>query len=60
MTTVVTFKRDKETKNKIRFSNDPSLPISGSFYVSKELAGTTSEIKLSVTLADIPATPAVA
>jgi hypothetical protein len=45
----ITLKRDKETKNKIRFSNDPAEAISGSLYVSKELAGSLAEIKLAIT-----------
>lgn len=49
MNETITLKRDKETKNKIRFSNDPSEKISGSIYVDKETAGDKTEIKVTIT-----------
>jgi hypothetical protein len=51
--TTITLKRDKETKNKIRFSNDPSEPISGSLYVSKEAAGDKQSLTINVPV-DLP------
>lgn len=61
--TKVTLKRDKETKNKIRFSNDPSEPISGSLYVNKASAGDLQELTIEVPVTiktEAPAAPAAA
>lgn len=47
MNQTITLKRDKETKNKIRFSNDATEAISGSLYVAKELIGDQQSITVS-------------
>lgn len=52
----VTLTKDKETKNKIRFSNDPSEPVSGSLYLAKELVGTVNAIKFEFVLPDVAVT----
>lgn len=50
----VTLTKDKETKNKIRFSNDPSEAVSGSLYLAKELVGDVNAIKFEFVLPDVP------
>jgi hypothetical protein len=52
----ITLVKDKETQNKIRFT-DPNDTNYGSIYLPKEVAGDVTEIKFSVTL---PAPVAVA
>ena len=43
----VTFKKDKETLNKVRFSNQEGDAV-GTIYLSKEQAGDKTEIKVTV------------
>lgn len=45
----VTFKKDKETKNKVRFANQEG-DVVGTLYVSKEAAGEKTEITVEVTV----------
>ncbi len=47
----VTFKKDKETTNKVRFSGQITDRVSGSVYLTKEDAGDLTEIKFPVTIA---------
>jgi hypothetical protein len=49
MNETITLKRDKETKNKIRFSNESTAKVSGSIYVDKEVAGAATEITVVIT-----------
>jgi len=45
----VTFKRDKETANKIRFALQDG-EVTGTIYLSKEQAGEKQELAVAVTL----------
>jgi hypothetical protein len=48
---VITFKLDKETKNKQRFANLEG-EITGTIYLDKALAGDRKEISVSVDLSE--------
>jgi hypothetical protein len=60
MTINVTFKKDKETTNKIRFSGEITDRISGSIYLLKTDAGDRTEIKFPVSIVEAPVAAAVA
>jgi hypothetical protein len=53
----ITLTRDKETKNKIRFSNEATEAISGSLYIAKELVGEVNAIQFSFELPTVVTAP---
>jgi len=52
----ITLTKDKETKNKIRFSNEPTDAISGSLYIAKELVGNVNAIQFAIELPEVAVT----
>ena len=47
---VVSFTKDKETKNTIRFSEDGDENVIGTLYVAKRIAKDASTVKVSIVL----------
>lgn len=49
---VLTFRKDKETKNTVRFAEvievKDGLPIVGSLYVKKSVAGTAEQLRVTI------------
>lgn len=53
-----TFNRDKETKNKIRFTAAPDSTVQGSIYIDKSTAGDAQTAQVTVETTEPAAAPA--